>query len=54
MNTKTVYYQNNKQIMLNRSKEYYENNKKDYKSKQKINIENYPTIKRKQKRIWKK
>ena len=28
MNNKTVYYQNNKQIVLNRSKEYYENNKK--------------------------
>ena len=37
MNNKTVYYQNNKKIVLNRSKEYYENNKKRLQEQVKCN-----------------
>ena len=37
----TTYYQKNREVILNRSKDYYEITKNCLEKKQKINIENY-------------
>ena len=40
----TTYYQRNREVILNRTKDYYENNKQKIikrEREQKINIENY-------------
>ena len=37
----TIYYQRNRDVILNRATDYYEKIKKDWKSKQKINAETY-------------
>ena len=40
--SETIYYQRNREVILNRAKDYYENNKKLLKKReQKINTENY-------------
>ena len=40
-NTNLTYYQRNRDVILNRSKDYYENNKERLKNRQEINTETY-------------
>ena len=40
-NTNLTYYQQNRDVILNRSKDYYENNKERLKNRQEINAETY-------------
>ena len=39
--SETIYYQRNKEVMLNRAKEYYQNNKEILREKHGINTKNY-------------
>ena len=40
--SETIYYQRNREVILNRAKDYYENNKELLSEReQKINTENY-------------
>ena len=40
--SETIYYQKNREMILNRAKDYYENNKELLRQRQqKINTENY-------------
>ena len=39
--TNLTYYQRNRDVILNRSKDYYENNKERLKNRQGINTETY-------------
>ena len=40
--SETTYYQNNREVILNRAKDYYENNKELLRERaQKINTENH-------------
>ena len=49
-----IYYQKNKDVILNRAKDYYENDKERLKERQEINTEIYPKKKKnKKERIWK-
>ena len=49
-----IYYQKNKEVILNRAKDCYENNKERLRWKQEINIETYRKKIRIKKRLWKK
>ena len=50
----TTYYQRNRKIMLNRSKDYYENDKERLKEQARNNIETYlKRIKRKRENMGK-
>ena len=40
-NANLTYYQRNRDVILNRSKDYYENNKERLKNRQGINTETY-------------
>ena len=53
--SETTYYQGNREVILNRTKDYYENNKGLLREReQKINTENYLKRKKYKERIWKK
>ena len=41
MDTKTIYYKKNREIILNWAKDYYENNKERLREQEKINTESY-------------
>ena len=53
--SETTYYQRNREVILNRSKDYYENNKELLgEREQEINTENYLKEKKYKKSVWKK
>ena len=54
-NTNLTYYQRNRDVILNRSKDYYENNKERLKKQARDKYRNLSEeVKHKKKRIWNK
>ena len=51
-NTNLIYYQQNRDVILSRSKDYYENNKERLRTKARINTETYLKKKKIKKREY--